>query len=265
MNQNSIQYDPTLFSGTASYYSRYRFPYPQQLFDYLIQAFGFHGTGTALDLGCGPGLLTIPLAPSFNKMVAMDPDDEMLQEARRAAEAAKVSNIEFVKGSSWDLSPSTGSFRFVIMGQSFHWMDRDQALKALYELGESKGGLAIVYQKRRAPLAIKNAEDEVVRKFLGERRRAGRGYYEHPPDSHEVVFARSRFTALAPWRYSYEHQQAIDEAVGFVFSTSRATRRLLGDRAAEFEAELRKHFLIAAPAGKFKLGVDVTALLGRKE
>lgn len=265
MNQNSIQYDPTLFAGTASYYSRYRFPYPHLLFDYLIQTFGLDGTGTALDLGCGPGLLTIPLAPSFNKMVAMDPDDEMLQEARRAAETAKVSNIEFIKGSSWDLSPATGTFRFVIMGQSFHWMDRDQVLSALYELVESKGALAIVYQKRRAPLAIKEAEDEVVRKFLGERRRAGRGYYEHPPDSHEMVFARSWFTALAPWHYSYERQQTIDEAVGFVFSTSRATRQLLGDRAADFEAELRKHFLIAAPAGKFRLSVDVTALLGTKE
>lgn len=264
MSQNSIQYDPTLFAGTASYYSRYRFPYPQQFFDYLIQTLEFHGTGTALDLGCGPGLLTISLAPNFNKVVAMDPDEEMLHAARQAAEAAKVSNIEFVKGSSWDLSPAIGTFRFVIMGQSFHWMDRDQALKSLYELVESKGSLAIVYQKRRAPLAIENAEDEVVRKFMGERRRAGRGYYEHSPDSHEVVFARSRFIALAPWHYSYERQQTIDEAVGFVFSTSRATKQLLGGRAAEFEAELRKQFLVAAPAGKFRLGVDVTALLGKK-
>ncbi|HKR97696.1 MAG TPA: class I SAM-dependent methyltransferase, partial [Candidatus Angelobacter sp.] len=116
MNQNSIQYDPTLFAGTASYYSRYRFPYPQQFFDYLIRTFGFDGTGSALDLGCGPGSLTILLASSFNKVVAMDPNDEMLQEARRAAEAAKKSNIEFVKGSSWDLSPKIGPFRFAIMG-----------------------------------------------------------------------------------------------------------------------------------------------------
>lgn len=256
--------DPTLFAGTASYYSGYRFPYPRQLFDYLIQIFRFDGTGTALDLGCGPGLLTIPLAPSFNKMAAMDPDDEMLREARRAAGAAKVNNIEFAKGSSWDLSPAMGPFRFVIMGQSFHWMDRDQALNALYDLLEPKGSLAIVYQKRHAPLAIRNAEDEIVKEFLDERRRAGHGYYEHPLDSHEVIFARSRFTALAPWNYSYERQQTIDEAVGFVLSTSRATRQLLGDRAAEFEAELRKQFLVAAPVGKFRLGVDVTALLGRK-
>jgi hypothetical protein len=158
-----------------------------------------------------------------------------------------------------------GQLRFVSMGQSFHWMDREQTLNALFDLLEPKGGLAIVNQERQDPAAIKNAEDEVVKRFLGERRRAGCGYYEHPPDRHEVVLARSRFSRLAPWHYSYERTQTIDEAVGFVFSTSRATRQLLGDRAAEFEAELRKQFLLAAPAGVFRLGVDVTALLGRKE
>ncbi|HEY7405584.1 MAG TPA: class I SAM-dependent methyltransferase [Candidatus Angelobacter sp.] len=281
MNQNSIQYDRALFAGTAQYYSRFRFPYPRALFDYLKQTFSFDGTGAALDLGCGPGLLTIPLAASFKKIVAMDPDDEMLAEARKAAIIAGVSNVEFVKGSSWELPPAIptpisqnraawgprtiGNFRFVIMGQSFHWMDRDQALNALFDLLEPKGVLAIVYQKRKTPPAIKNAEDETVKSFLGERRRAGEGYYEHPLDNHEVVLARSRFTMLPAWHYSYERTQTIDEAVGFVFSTSRATKQLLGDSAAEFETELRKQFLLAAPAGLFRLSVDVTALLGRKE
>ena len=265
MNQNPVQHDATLFAGTAEYYSRFRFPYPPALFDYLTETFSFNGTGKALDLGCGPGLLSIPLASSFNKIAAMDPDEEMLNEARGAATAAKIHNIEFVKGSSWDLSPATGTFRFAVMGQSFHWMDRDQVLNALHGLIEPNSGLAIVYQKRKIPKAIQNAEDETVRKFLGERRRAGRGYYEHPPDNHEVVLGRSRFATLAPWHYTYQRTQTIDEAVGFVFSTSRATRQLLGDRAKEFEAELGKQFLIAAPAGVFKLGVDVTALLGKKE
>jgi ubiquinone/menaquinone biosynthesis C-methylase UbiE len=259
------RHDPSLFASTASYYSRYRFPYPRPLFDYLIQTFGFDGTGTALDLGCGPGLLTLPLAPSFGKMAAMDPDEEMMDEARRAANIAGLSNVEFVQGSSWELSPVMGEFRFVIMGQSFHWMERDHVLSTLYDMLASEGGLAIVNQERRAPAAITNAEDETVKKFLGDRRRAGWGYYEHPPESHEVILARSQFAVLAPWHYSYERAQTVDDAVGLVFSISRATRQLLGDCAEEFEAELRRRLMEAAPGGKFKLGVDVTALLGRKE
>ena len=257
-------HDPSLFAGTASYYSRYRFPYPQPLFDYLIRIYGFDGTGMALDLGCGPGLLTLPLASSFSKMVAMDPDEGMIDEARRAANIAGLSNIEFVKGSSWELSPVMGEFRFVIMGQSFHWMERDQVLSILYDMLEPEGGVAIVNQERRTPAAITNAEDETVKKFLGDRRRAGRGYYEHPPEGHEAILARSKFAVLSPWHYSYQRAQTVDEAVGLVFSTSRATRQLLGDRAVEFEAELRRRFMEAAPGGTFKLDVDVTALLGHK-
>jgi ubiquinone/menaquinone biosynthesis C-methylase UbiE len=265
MKRGPKHHDASLFAGTASYYSRYRFPYPQPLFDYLSRIFGFDRTGMALDLGCGPGLLTLPLAPSFGKIVAMDPDEEMMDEAQRAANTAGLSNIEFVKGSSWELSPVMGEFRFVIMGQSFHWMERAQVLSTLYDMLEFEGGLAIVNQERRAPAAITHAEDETVKKFLGDRRRAGQGYYEHPPESHEVILARSRFGVLTPWHYRYQRAQTVHQAIGMVFSTSRATRQLLGDRAEEFEAELRRRFMEAAPGGTFKLDVDVTALLGRKE
>jgi len=262
--ESSRRHDPTLFAGTAGYFSRYRFPYPQELFDHLSQTFRFDGTGTALDLGCGPGLLTIRLAPHFKKVVAMDPDDEMLSEARSAANTAGVSNIEFVKGSSWQLPPATEEFRFAIMGQSFHWMDRDQVLKELHAMLEPQGIVTIVFQERHEPAEIRVVEEETVRQFLGDRRRAGQGYYEHPPETHETVLARSLFKMLGPWRYSYERTQTIDRAVGYVFSTSRASPRLLGDRADSFEAELRRKLLEAAPRGKFKLRVDVTALLGRK-
>ena len=265
MKHNPVQYDPKLFAGTAAYYSRYRFPYPQQIFDYLIQTLKLNGTGTALDLGCGPGWLTVGLAPHFSKLIAIDPDDEMLTEARRAVNEAQTNNVEFVKGSSWQLSPDLGSFRFTVMGQSFHWMDRDQVLKDLHAMLEPQGYVAVVYQERQSPAALRNAEDETVMKFLGDRRRAGGGYYDHPADGHETVLARSKFKMITPWHYTYERTQTIDEAVGYVFSTSRATRQLLGDSAGDFEVELRRRFMEAAPGGVFKLDVNVTALVGIKE
>ena len=41
-----------------------------------------------LDVGCGPGILTVELAGHFEQVIGLDPDAEMLAEgARRAAEA----------------------------------------------------------------------------------------------------------------------------------------------------------------------------------
>jgi trans-aconitate methyltransferase len=264
MTFNPRQHDPTLFAGTAAYYSRYRFPYPSQLFDHLAQTLSFDGTGTAIDLGCGPGLLTTHLAQYFQKVIAIDPDDEMLAEAHGAAKAAQLRNIEFMKGSSWELPPLPSDIKLAIMGQSFHWMDRDGILRRLHELLQPQGGLAVVYQERNPPAEIQKAEDETIREFLGEKRRAGQGYYEDPPDTHEEVLARSPFTVLTPWRYSYEREQSIEGAIGYQFSTTRATTRLLGDQAGRFRSELARRLLQAAPTGNFKLRVDVTALLAHK-
>ncbi|MGQ0550299.1 MAG: methyltransferase domain-containing protein [Armatimonadota bacterium] len=116
-------YDPTLYEGAARDYARYRLPYPRSLFEHLVSCFRLDGTGRALDLGCGTGQLAIPLAPYFEQVVAMDPDRGMLDEARRAAEAAGVANVRFVQGSSWELAPAMGQFRLVTMAiRSIGWI-----------------------------------------------------------------------------------------------------------------------------------------------
>jgi ubiquinone/menaquinone biosynthesis C-methylase UbiE len=53
-----------------------------------------------LDVGCGPGRLTIPLARAVGEngcVVAIDVQAGMLERARERAEAAKLTNIRFVR------------------------------------------------------------------------------------------------------------------------------------------------------------------------
>ena len=264
LDSNAQHHDPTLFAGTAEYYAKYRFPYPEGLFEHLIQVFGLDRSGVSLDLGCGTGRLAIRLAPLFEKMIGVDPDDGMLREAARSSNASGVKNVEFVRGSSWELPPLPEMLRFVTIGQSFHWMDRDQVLLTLYSKLEAEGGVAIIFQEWTGPPEYHQAEDETITKFLGERRRAEKGYYEHPKESHEAVLTRSPFTMLPAWKYHYEREQTIESAVGYLFSTSRATKQLLGGDAPGFEAEFRQRLKEAFPAGAFTLQVSVTALLGRK-
>jgi len=95
---------PTLFKGTAWYYSRFRPSYPSALETVLRDQFGLDGTGRLLDLGCGPGPVAIRRAHLFDRVVAMDPESEMLAEGQAAAERAEVSNIEWRRGSSEDAS-----------------------------------------------------------------------------------------------------------------------------------------------------------------
>ena len=48
-----------------------------------------------LDVGCGWGRLTLALAPAAKWVVGLDRGGELIEEARRRAEAAGLSNVEF--------------------------------------------------------------------------------------------------------------------------------------------------------------------------
>ena len=259
------QHDPTLFQGTAWYYARYRSPYPREFFDHLAQVFQLDGRGRVLDLGCGTGQLAIPLTAYFDQVVAMDPDPEMIAEVSAAGNRGGLSNLDVVLGSSLDLSPAVGEFRLVTMGESFHWMDRDQVLRTQATMIVPGGGLAIASKKFKMPAGYQETLDQLLKGFLGEKRRAGQSYYSHPEERHETVLVRSSFVMLDAWKQECTYDWTIDDAIGYLYSTSYANKRLLGDQAEHFEQELRRVLVQIEPQGVFKIGVTVSALLARKE
>jgi ubiquinone/menaquinone biosynthesis C-methylase UbiE len=133
-----------VFEGTAKYYALYRPPYPKQLFAAMVKKFELNGQGALLDLGCGTGEMAIPLANYFEKVLALDPDEAMLNEGRAKAKRLNISNIHWQAGSSKDLTDVEGPFKLITMGQSFHWMDEKPVLEHLYRLTEPLGGVVIV-------------------------------------------------------------------------------------------------------------------------
>ena len=78
------EWDQTLYAGSAAYYARGRMPYPSGMADALTAELGLDGTGRLLDVGCGPGTLTLLLADRFEQVVGVDADRGMIEEAARA-------------------------------------------------------------------------------------------------------------------------------------------------------------------------------------
>lgn len=246
-------HDPDIYKGTAWYYSRFRPRYPETLVTLLRDTFGLDGDGRLLDLGCGPGTVAIRLAPLFTHVVAMDPEPEMLNEGRAEASRSNISNIEWRHGSSEDLSPHLGRFRLVTMGNSFHWMDRDRTLEALYDLVIEGGGIAVVGEgapiPAPPPTRWRIAIDAVVRKYVGNRRLPWDQLDYRPEDLHQTYLNRSRFTGLTSYSESFEVTWTIDSMIGNLYSMSFCSRRILGDRVEAFERDLREAILAIEPSG----------------
>jgi SAM-dependent methyltransferase len=78
-------WDESLFAGAAGYYEQGRLPYAPGLADAFARSLALDGQGRLLDVGCGPGSVTLRLAPLFEVVAGLDPDAEMLARASRAA------------------------------------------------------------------------------------------------------------------------------------------------------------------------------------
>jgi ubiquinone/menaquinone biosynthesis C-methylase UbiE len=248
-----------IFKGTAWYYARFRRPYPKQVLADLIAYYHLDGTGRLLDLGCGTGELTVSLAPHFSDAIGVDPSEDMLSEARERATQAKATNIEWKQGRAEDIEASLAPLRLTTAGVSFHWMNQPVVFEKIYTMTQKDGGMVIINDT--SPVRGKEkTEDwkmkrkELIIKYLGEERRAGDHLHkDFIPEKRpfEELIAESSFKTFEFREYPYSTERNIDEIVGFLYSTSYANKRLFGDRADEFEQELRTELLKLVPSGKF--------------
>jgi SAM-dependent methyltransferase len=255
----------SLFEGTAWHYARFRPGYPEALIAEIVDRFHLDGTGRLLDLGCGTGQLTLRLAGHVDEAVGMDPEPEMLAEADTQAQAARLTNVAWLQGSSADLPGELGQFRLVTMGRSFHWMDRERVLTALGDMVEADGGLVIANDSClvRPTTAWQQAIEDMQLHFLPPGWQAGIPVVSHP-ESHEEVLARSPFPRVDRRVHEFTRRWSIDHAIGYLYSTSVPLRRLLGDRRAAFEREVTDALLAIDASGEFDEPVALDVLFATK-
>ena len=190
-----------LFTGTAWHYARYRPGYPEAFLADLVARFRLDGTGRLLDVGCGTGQLTIPLAKHVSSAIGMDPVPEMLSEAATRAQAAHVTNVTWAQGSSVDLPGEFGRFRLVTMGRSFHWMDRERVLTALAGMVDADGGLVIANDSClvRPTTAWQQAIEDLQHRFLPRDWQADSPSLSNAHESTRRYWLARRFVACIGW------------------------------------------------------------------
>jgi ubiquinone/menaquinone biosynthesis C-methylase UbiE len=262
-------YNKELFRGTAWYYAKYRRGYPNTFIEYVLKSFNLDKNSRVLDLGTGTGQIAIPISKYVKEVVAVDPEQEMLDEGKKQAENKRVANIKWVLSRAEDIMEELGIFDITTMGASFHWLEQDKVLEKIYKITEKGGGIVVVANQlsiftEKKTEAYKEVVREVVKKYLGEKRRAGNSFFQPPKDRFEDVIKRSKFHGFQTFNQEYKQSWTIDEIIGFLYSTSFASRRLFGDKIDEFENELRDKLLQMNPDGQFTERVVCEAYLAWK-
>jgi SAM-dependent methyltransferase len=272
-----VPYDPTIYQGAAASYARGRPAYSAELVPTLVAEAGLTTESRVLDVGCGPGVLTIPLAQHVSAVVGLDPDSEMLAAAAERAARVGASNIRWVRALAEDIAAlDLDRFRLVTFGQSFHWTERERVAEMVYDLLEPGGVLAVIAHQHEGrprpegpvePLIPHQPIHALIERYLGSRRRAGSGCAAPPADRHEDALARTRFGApdVIFCRGRADIVQDVDGVLANVLSMSFAAPHLFGDRLAAFEADLRTLLAAHSPSGRFwDWPGDTVVLVARK-
>ena len=126
---------------------------------------------TVADVGCGPGLFTIPLAKTLwdGKVYALDVEEEMLEAVRQRAQEARLGNIVTLKSEEAALPLEPGTMDAALLACVLHEVsDRAVFLKAVAETLRSGSWCAIIEWRAASgtdegpPPERRIAEEEVV-------------------------------------------------------------------------------------------------------
>lgn len=256
------------FSGeVAEYYARFRRGYRPELLDALQEAFGLTAGDTALDLGCGTGQLTVPLAARVGSVLGMDPEPDMLRLARKAADEAGVRNAAWVLGADTDVPAlgtllGRGSLAMTAIGQALHWMDHDQLFRELRPLLRPGGGIAVI--ANGVPLWQQesywsDALRGYLERYFGTVLQATCGTGDDDQDRYGRALRAAGYDGVREIDHRYRVELTFEELVGGVCSAVPAGRLPAPADRPHFAAGLRS----ALPPGPYAEEVRVRVLVGR--
>lgn len=245
-----------LFSGTYEYYAKYRPSIPEEVINIIVEHFDIKPNDRILDLGCGTGQVALAMEDKCGEMVCLDPDPEMLKQAKKATKDSQM-KLTWINCGAEDLrklKEKLGTFKIVTSCRAFHRMNQEQVLEDLNELIEKDGGVAIFSDRViwSGEEEWQRALKEVIQKYLGKERRAGKGKFKASDEIWENILARSVFRFIKTHDVPIVRNWDVESIIGYVFSTSFAAPHLFGDLSDRFKEEVKTILLTLNPKGVFQ-------------
>jgi SAM-dependent methyltransferase len=155
------------FEEVPELYERARPGYPAELFDEVVAYARLRAGARVLEIGCGTGQATVPLAERGLEVVCVELGEGLAAVARRRL--AGFANVEVVHSTFEEWEPPTASFDAVVAFTAFHWIDPEARYEKSARVLRRGGTLAVVETKHVLPeggeafwVAVQEDYDAVV-------------------------------------------------------------------------------------------------------
>ena len=144
------------FGADAGRYDRARPTYPAALVERIVAA---SPGRDVVDVGCGTGISSRLFQAAGCRVLGVEPDPRMAEQARRGGTEGEVAKFE-----DWDAAGR--SFDAVIAAQSWHWVDLVAGAAKAAEALRAGGRLAVFWNAFDPPRELREAFGAVYRRAL---------------------------------------------------------------------------------------------------
>ena len=226
------------FDAAAQDYQRTRPVCPPQLFDDLIGLAGLEAGDRVIEIGCGTGQATVPLAERGLAVTAIELGADLAAIARQRLAGFPASEV--VNCSFEDWQPQGVPADAVVAVNSLHWIDPQLRYSKPHELLRPGGAMAIAGCMWARPADAGRFWTDVQEDYRAV------GFEGSPPPPPEQIVLRhfpsetaSLFEEVASLRYPFPVRYSADDYLANL-ATQSGTHALGEFRSAELLARVRR-------------------------
>jgi len=230
----------TTFEQVPELYDRARPAYPDQVFDDIGTLGGLSPAARVLEIGCGTGRATVPLAERGYRITCVELGPQLAAVARR--NVAGFPGVEVVEADFETWQADRAELDAVVAFTAFHWIAPDVRYRKTAALLRVGGKLAVVSTNHVQPdggdqffVDVQEDYEAVVPDDPSTKAGAGG---PPPPDAvvslSAEIAASGHFRVVAARRYLWDVSYTADEYIDLLNTYS-------GHRA--FDAETRERLL----------------------
>jgi SAM-dependent methyltransferase len=168
-----------------------------------------------LDVGCGTGIAARQFRAAGCRVLGVDVDPRMAEQARRSGVEVEVAAFE-----SWD--PAGRTFDAVVAGQTWHWVDAAAGAARAAAVLRPGGLLAVFWNAFQPPADVAEAFAAVYRRVLPGLPALGRvmpaveAYAVMTATAAEGIRGSGAFGEPEEWRFDWERRYTRDEWLDLV-------------------------------------------------
>ncbi|MDP8238320.1 MAG: class I SAM-dependent methyltransferase [Candidatus Hatepunaea meridiana] len=202
-----------IFNSTAELYDKVRPGYPDEIVEKMLSFASIRSGSRALEIGCGTGQLTVPLAERGLSITALDRGPALAEIAARKCRKFPEVRIVNTTFEEWECEP--GSFDLVASAQAFHWIDPDYGIPRAAELLNPTGALALIWnlQDRSRDTDFWKATNPIYDKYLPISKTGSYPLAKSVETYREALESSELFEKPAEFRKAWSRRYSHDEYI----------------------------------------------------